>query len=331
MERPKTFAVAIATLAALLAPPGTTRAETLRWARAGDALTLDPHALNAGPTIAFLHQIYEPLLQRDMEAEIIPALATSWALTDDPSVWRFELRRDVTFHGGQSFTADDVVFSIERAKAPTSAMREVLASVVEARAVDDHTVELVTDGPTPILPANLLNLFIVDAGWAAENGTEAPQDLAAGADGFAASNANGTGAYRLVSRAVDERTVLRANEDYWGRDAFPLEVREIVFTPIQSAATRVAALLSGRIDLIQDVPVQDLDRVAGRDGLKVSSAPQNRTIFLGLNQGADDLASDDVTGRTPSPIARCARRCTSRSTGRRSGAWSCAASPSPPA
>ena len=299
--------VAAATAAALAAAAalplalaaGAASAETLRWARAGDSLTLDPHAQNEGPTHTLAHQIYEPLLQRDMSGEIIPALATDWAVTDDENVWRFDLRQGVTFHGGQDFTADDVVFSFERAKTPTSAMKELLTSIVEVRKVDDHTVEFVTDGPNPILPVNLTNLFVMDEGWTTENGSEDVQDIANGGDNFASRNANGTGAYTLESRTVDERTVLAANPDYWGVDEFPLEVTEIVYTPIQSASTRVAALLSGEVDFIQDVPVQDIGRVEQADGLKVLNAPQNRTIFFGMNTGSDDIEADDVDGKNP--------------------------------
>jgi len=292
-------AVALALLATAIGASTGLQAETLRWARAGDSLTLDPHAQNEGPTHTLAHQMYEGLLQRDMSGEIIPALATDWAVTDDPTVWRFELREGVTFHEGQDFDADDVVFSVERAMKPTSAMKELLTSVKQVRKVNDLTVEIVTTEPNPLLPANLTNLFMMDQGWTTENGSAEPQDFSNGGDNFAASNVNGTGAYRLSSRTVDERTVLNAFEDYWGKDTFPLEVTEIVYTPIQSAATRVAALLSGEVDLIQDVPVQDIGRVEGQDGLKVSNAPQNRTIFLGMEQGKADLESDDIDGENP--------------------------------
>ena len=275
-------------------------AETIRWARAGDALTLDPHAQNEGPTTTLNHQIYEPLLIRDITGEIEPALATDWSVKEgDPNVWVFNLREGVTFHGGQEFTADDVKFSIERAQSGASNYKELLNSITEVRVVDDHTVEFVTDGPNPILPANLTNLFIMDRGWAEENDAVAVQDFAAGETTFAATNANGTGPFTLVSREPDVRTVLERNPDYWGTDQFPMDVTRIEFTPIQNAATRVAALLSGEVDFIQDVPVQDLGRVAAQDGLEVKTAPQNRVIFFGLNVGADDLTSDSVEGANP--------------------------------
>jgi peptide/nickel transport system substrate-binding protein len=289
---------ALVTIAAMAA--GAASAETLRWARAGDSLTLDPHAQNEGPTHTLAHQIYEPLIIRDQTGAFEPALATDWSVNeDDPNVWTFELREGVTFHDGSDFTAEDVVFSFERAKSETSAMKELLTSITEIRAVDDNTVEFVTDGPNPILPANFTNLFIMDSGWAEANDVVAVQDIANGETTYAATNANGTGPYTLASREPDVRTVLEANPDYWGVGEFPLGYDRIEYTPIQNAATRVAALLSGEVDFIQDVPVQDLERVDGTDGLVVKSAPQNRTIFLGMNIGADDIERDDVDGANP--------------------------------
>lgn len=275
-------------------------AETIRWARVGDALTLDPHSQNEGPSHTLRHQMYEPLIIRDMSGAFQAALATEWSPSEtDPNVWTFVLREGVTFHDGAAFTAEDVVFSFERALTPTSDMKELLSSIVEVRAVDDYTVEFVTDGPNPILPSNFTNLFIMDKDWAEANDTVAVQDFEGGEITYATLNANGTGPYRLVSREPEVRTVLAINEDYWGADEFPMEVTEIIFTPIQNAATRVAALLSGEVDFIQDVPVQDLSRVAEADGLRVQTAPQNRVIFFGVNMGADDIEADDVDGANP--------------------------------
>ncbi|WGH80205.1 ABC transporter substrate-binding protein [Jannaschia ovalis] len=279
---------------------GAASAETLRWARAGDSLTLDPHAQNEGPTHTLAHQIYEPLIIRDQTGAFEPALATDWAPSaEDPNIWVFNLRQGVTFHDGAAFTAEDVVFSFERAKSETSAMKELLTSITEVRAVDDHTVEFVTDGPNPILPNNFTNLFMMDKDWAEANDVVAVQDIANGQTTFAATNANGTGPYTLVSREPDVRTVLDANPDYWGVGQFPLEVTRIEYMPIQNAATRVAALLSGEVDFIQDVPVQDLSRVADTENLVIKTAPQNRTIFFGMNSGADDIERDDVEGANP--------------------------------
>ncbi|MEO0371246.1 MAG: ABC transporter substrate-binding protein, partial [Pseudomonadota bacterium] len=189
----KTKLILAATLLATTAVAAS--AETLRWARAGDSLTLDPHAQNEGPTHTLAHQIYEPLIIRDHSGAFQAALATDWApKADDPNVWVFNLRQGVTYHDGADFTAEDVVFSINRAKSENSAMKELLTSIVEVRAVDDHTVEFVTDGPNPILPANLTNLFMMDKTWTEANAAEAVQDIAGGETTFASSNTNGTGA-----------------------------------------------------------------------------------------------------------------------------------------
>ena len=288
----------VASLLAATAMPVS--AETLRWASAGDALTLDPHSQNEGQTHTIRHQMYDALIIRDVTGAFEPSLATDWGPSaDDPNVWVFNLRQGVKFHNGNDFTAEDVVFSYNRAKTPTSDMKELLNSIVEIRAVGDHTVEMVTDGPNPILPANLTDLFIMDKDWTEENNTVDVQDFEGGEITYATTNVNGTGAYKLVSREPDVKTVMERNEDYWGRNDFPMAYSEIIHTPIQNAATRVAALLSGEINFLQDVPVQDLARVGGADGLVVKTAPQNRVIFFGMNQGADDLEADNVDGANP--------------------------------
>ncbi len=284
---------------ALTLVAGAVSADTIRWARAGDSLTLDPHAQNEGPTHTLAHQIYEPLIIRDTTGAFEAALATDWAPTDDPNVWRFNLRQGVTFHDGAAMTSEEVVFSFERAKTEDSDMKELLNSIVEVRAVDDYTIEMVTDGPNPILPNNLTNLFIMDKDWTEANNAVKVQDFEGGEDTFSARNANGTGPYKLVSREPDVRTVLERNDDYWGMGQFPMAITRIEYTPIQNAATRVAALLSGEVDFIQDVPVQDLGRVADAADLVVKTAPQNRVIFFGMNMGDADLTNDSVEGANP--------------------------------
>ncbi|WP_425046420.1 ABC transporter substrate-binding protein [Primorskyibacter sp. S87] len=283
-------------------------AETIRWARAGDALTLDPHAQNEGPTSALAHQIMEPLVMRDMTGAMVPALSTEWSPSEaNPNIWVFKLREGVTFHDGAEFDSEDVVFSLNRAMTPDSDYKELLASVKEVRATDKFTVEIETNGPNPIMPNNLTNMFMMDKSWAEANNAVKVQDYEGGEDTFAAKNANGTGPYMLVSREPDVKTVMKINDNYWGKGEFPMQVTEIVYTPIQNAATRVAALLSGEVDFIQDVPVQDLGRVAGADGLDVRTAPQNRVIFFGMNQGDADLKNDNVDGKNPLADVRVRR------------------------
>ena len=147
--------IAIGVLAGLMLP-ALASATSLRWARSGDSLTLDPHAQNEGPTHTLAHQIYEPLVVRDMDAQMQPALATEWGPSEEnPNVWVFKLREGVTFHDGAEFDSEDVVFSLNRAMTPDSDYKELLASVKEVRAPDKYTVEIETDGPNPIMPKNL--------------------------------------------------------------------------------------------------------------------------------------------------------------------------------
>ena len=274
-------------------------ARTLHWARSGDALTLDPHAQNESPTHALNHHIYEPLVLRDPTGKMTPGLAVSWKVTSDPSVWEFKLRPNVAFHNGNPFTADDVVFSLDRARQPTSDMKGLLTSIESVKTIDNLTVHVKTSAPNPLLPNNLTNTFIMDKKWAETNNAQKPQDFKNKEENYAVRHANGTGPFVLVSRQPDVKTVMRRNDKYWGIGAVPLEVTEIVYTPIKSDATRVAALLSGEVDFVQDVPVQDIERLKSTQNLRVNLGPENRTIFFGMNVGAADLKSDNVQGKNP--------------------------------
>ncbi|WP_127145148.1 ABC transporter substrate-binding protein [Pelagibacterium montanilacus] len=300
----KTFTAIAATLLASSVLVSAAQAETLRWARTSDALTLDPHSQNQGVTHTFNHHIYETLLDRDLEGNLRERLATDWYVKEgDDTVWVFELREGVTFHGGEEFTAEDVVFSIERAKSENSNMRQLHADVESVTAVDDYTVEFQMAGPSPLYPNNVTNTFIMDMGWSEENDLQSVQDFGAGEENFAVRNTNGTGPYVLTERDPDVRSVLTAYQDWWGEAS---DVTEIVYTPIADNATRVAALLSGEVDLVQDVPVQDIDRLSGTDGVKVETGPENRTIYFGYRMDDEPLTSSDVTDENPfaNPLVR---------------------------
>ena len=287
-------------IATLVATTGAADARSVKWARSGDALTLDPHAQNEGPTHNILHLMYEPLVLRDRTGRLLPTLATSWQVReDDPTVWEFKLRQGVKFHNGNPFTADDVVFSLERALQPTSDMKGLLTFIDKVSKVDDYTVHIKTKGPNPLVPSYLTNLYMMDKEWAEANNTVTVQDYKEKKDNFAVRNANGTGAYVLVSREQDVKTVFKRNEAYWGRSEFALGISEITYLTIKSDATRVAALLSGEIDLVQDVPVQDIDRLEKTPNMKVNFGPENRTIFLGMDVASPELKSSNVKGKNP--------------------------------
>ncbi len=280
-------------------------AETIRWARASDSLTLDPHSQNQGVTHNFAHHIYETLMDRDVEGNLTPRLATEWNLKEgDNTVWVFKLREGVTFHDGAEFTAEDVVFSLDRARSAKSNMRQLHADVESVTAVDDYTVEVKMRGPSPLYPNNVTNTFIMDKTWSEANNVVEVQDFGAGEDNYAVRNANGTGPYVLAEREPDVRSVLRINENHWAEET--PAVTEIIYLPIAEAATRVAALQSGEVDIVQDVPVQDIERLSATDGLKVETGPENRVIYFGYKFGDEPLASSNITDRNPfnDPLVR---------------------------
>ncbi len=294
-----------ASVVAMCAAALPASAETVRWARVSDALTLDPHSQNQGPTHTFNHHIYETLVDRDVEGALQPRLATEWYIKEgDDSVWVFELREGVTFHGGEEFTAEDVVFSLDRARSENSNMRQLHADVESVTAVDDHTVEVQMRGPSPLYPNNLTNTFIMDKGWSEEHDVVEVQNFGAGGDNYAVRNTNGTGPYILESREPDVRSVLTINENHWAEKK--PEVTEIIYLPIAEDATRIAALLSGEVDIVQDVPVQDVERLSATDGIKVETGPENRVIYFGYKMTDEPLASSDVTEGNPfaDPLVR---------------------------
>jgi len=301
MKLMKTLLAATA-LTAVVA--GGASAETLRWARASDSLTLDPHSQNQGVTHTFSHHIYETLLDRDVDGNLTPRLATEWSVKDgDPTVWVFKLREGVKFHDGADFTAEDVVFSFDRARSEGSNLKQLHADVTGLTAVDDYTVEVQMAGPSPLYPNNITNTFIMDKTWSEANDVVEVQDFAAGETNYAVLNTNGTGPYTLTSREVDVRSVMTYFDGWWGEKP---AVTEIVYLPITDSATRVAALLSGDVDVVQDVPVQDIERLSGSAGFKVETGPENRVIYFGYKFGEEPLRSSNVTDSNPfnSPLVR---------------------------
>jgi len=149
-------------LALTLASPAMAE-NVFRWASQGDAVTFDPHSANMSPTYLQLKQVYEPLVSFSAKIEKEPYLAESWSLLN-PTTWEFKLRRGVTFHDGTPFTAEDVIFSLKRAKGPGSDIKEPLKTVKEIKKIDDYTVHVITDGPNPLLPDFLTPFSILSSG-----------------------------------------------------------------------------------------------------------------------------------------------------------------------
>ncbi len=271
-------------------------AATLRVADQGDAISMDPHSLNETTQLTFDANMYEPLVGRDQDLKLIPMLATEWKQTS-PTVWVFKLRKGVKFHDGTPFTADDVIFSFKRGDDEGSDMRGYTGPVASVKKVDEHTVEITTKTPMPIFPDTITAFMVMSKKWCEANGATRPVDRRKGIENAASFRANGTGPYRLKSREPGVRTVLVRNFAYWGK--IEGNVDEVIFTPIGNDATRVAALLSGEIDFMQPVPVQDVQRLSQNPNLKVLVGPELRTIFLGMDQKRDELLFSNVKGKNP--------------------------------
>ncbi len=285
--------------AGLLTSAALVQAETVRWSRSADVTTLDPHVFNTGTNFVLMHQMYETLVNRTADGKLKPLLATEWKMLEsDPTVWEFKLRPNVKFHDGTPLTAKDVVFSLNRAKGPNAQVKSLLASVDSIKAVDDLTVHVKTKGPNLIFPNNLTNLFIMSEDWARKNNATETQDPNSKQENGATRAVNGTGAFMLASREIDSKTVMKQNPNYWGKDQVG-DVTELVYLPIKSPATRVAALLSGEVDFAQDIPAQDVARLKQDSKLRINEGPENRSIFLGLNVGAAELKSSNIKGKNP--------------------------------
>ena len=282
--------------AALALACGLTQAATLRVANQGDALSMDPHSLNESLQLSFLSNVYEPLVGRDKKLGLTPALATKWSQTS-PTVWRFELRKGVTFHDGTPLSADDVVFSFKRAAGDGSDMKGYTSSIKDVRAVGKDVVEIETTAPFPILPDVISLVFVMSKKWCEDNKAEKPVDRRKGIENAASFRANGTGPYRVKERQPSAKTVLVRNFNYW--EKIEGNVDEVVFTPIGNDASRVAAMLSGEVDVMEPVPLQDVDRLKSNPNLKVMQGPELRTIFLGMDQKRDELLSSSVKGKNP--------------------------------
>jgi peptide/nickel transport system substrate-binding protein len=283
---------------------GVASAKTLRVANQGDAQSMDPHSLNESMQLSFTGNVYEPLVARDKTLGLTPGLATNWKQTS-PTVWRFELRHNVNFHDGTPFTADDVVFSFKRAAGDGSDMRGYTNSIKEVRKLDAHTVEIETTSPFPILPDVITLVYMMSKKWCEENKAEIPVDRRKGIENAASFRSNGTGPFRLRERQPNQRTVLVRNGSYWGK--IDGNVEEVIFTPIGNDATRVAALLSGEVDVMEPVPLQDVDRIKSNAALKVMQGPELRTIFLGMDQRRDELQFSNVKGKNPFKDVRVRR------------------------
>ena len=278
-------------------------AVTLRVSNQGDVQSMDPHSLNESLQLSFTGNVYDTLVARDKKMNLEPSLATKWTQTG-PTVWRFDLRQGVKFHDGTPFTADDVIFTFKRAAGIGSDMKGYTNPIKEVRKAGDFAVDIETNTPFPILPDTLTALAVMSKKWCEDNKAEQAVDRRKGIENTASFKANGTGPFRLKERQPSVRTVIVKNFTWW--DKAEGNIDEVVFTPIGNDATRVAALLSGETDLMEPVPLQDVERLKG-SGFTVLQGPELRTIFLGMDQKRDELLYSNIKGKNPFKDVRVRR------------------------
>jgi peptide/nickel transport system substrate-binding protein len=288
--------ISAAAMAAIAAAPAV-NAKPFKWSSASDIPTLDIHSQNNALGNGVHAAVYDSLVYYNSQTFKPEAqLATSWREIS-PTQVRFNLRTGVKFSDGTPFTADDVVYSIGRAMTKTSNYAVYAQGIDRVVKVNESTVDFIMKGPNPVLLNQLTELRIMSKAWAEKNKSVEPKDIRTKDETFAHRNAMGTGMYMVKEWQPDQKLVLVRNPNYWGKN--DSNVTEIIYTPIKSEATRVAALLSGEVDFILDPSPQDLGRMRANPNLKVIDGVENRTIFFGMDQFRTELPGSNVKGKNP--------------------------------
>ncbi|MBL8515902.1 MAG: ABC transporter substrate-binding protein [Betaproteobacteria bacterium] len=239
--------------------------------------SMDPHYHNLSPNNSMMLHVFEGLIKRDENQKLVPGLATSWKAIDDLT-WEFKLRKNVRFHDGSPLTADDVAFTLKRVpnvpNSPSS-FATFTKPIVDVKIVDPHTLVFKTATPHVLLPSDLASVMIVSKLHGEKATTE---------DYNAGKACIGTGPYKYVEFIPNQRVVLKANYGYWGGEE-PWD--KLTFKILTNAAARVAALLSGDVQMIENVPTSDIAKMEKDKNLSVVSKVSNRVIYVHLNQSTE--------------------------------------------
>ena len=256
--------------------------------------SIDPHYHNLSPNNSLLRHIYEPLIWRDPNGRLVPSLATSWKALDDLT-WEVKLRRDVKFHDGSGFTADDVIATFKRVpnvpNSPSS-MATFVKPIVDIKATDPYTLILKTAAPHVLMPSDLASVYIIPKHVAETASTE---------DFNSGKAAIGTGPYKFAEYVPNSRIVLKANYGYWGGEE-PWD--KVTFKILSNPAARVAALLSGDVQLIETVPTADIAKLSTDRNFNLVDKVSNRVIYAHLYQYGDKAAAPFVTAKDGSPLGK---------------------------
>ncbi|MFK5926536.1 MAG: ABC transporter substrate-binding protein, partial [Desulfuromusa sp.] len=270
-------------LLGLLICAGAVNAKTLKIGMSSDARSMDPYFHNETATNSMLSNVFEGLTYFDKDLNVYPVLAESWKVVGE-NTWEFKLRKGVKFHNGNDFNADDVIFSIDRIKNwGKSGFKSKVNMIKSFVKVDDYTVQITTKGPYPILLRKLSYVKMLDAEYSSD------KDAA-----FLGLNPVGTGPYKFVAWRKGESLTLTANRNYWRAQPF---YSDVIFKPLTNNATRVAAALSGEVDIIDRIPVMDVERIKKSSKLNFFMKPGLRLIYLQMDQGR--LETPYVKGKNP--------------------------------
>ncbi len=287
----------VCVLAALAFGASVVQAKTFKWTSASDIPTWDIHSQNNALANGVHAAVYESLVYYNSKTfKVEPVLATAWKQVN-PTQLRFTLRKGVKFHDGSVFTADDAVFSLQRAMAKTSNFGIYAQGIDRVVKVDESTIDVFTKDPNPVLLNQMTELRMMSKAWAEKNKSVEPKDIKTKDENFAHRNAMGTGPFMLKEWQQDQKLVLTKNPGWWGKAEG--NVTEVVYTPVKNVATRMAALLSGEVDFVLDPSPQDLPRLRQESGLRVIDGIENRTIFFGMDQSRDELVGSSVKGKNP--------------------------------
>tara|TARA_R110001599_G_scaffold64023_5_gene179743 strand:+ start:56778 stop:58397 length:1620 start_codon:yes stop_codon:yes gene_type:complete len=263
-------------------------AAELKIGLAADVSSLDPHYLNVASNVAFSSHVFDALVNIDADGKLVPGLATSWHAVD-ATHWVFNLRRGVRFHDGSEFSAEDVIFSLDRPATITNSpgpFSNYTKQIVAKRIIDPYTVELTTAAPYGPLALDVSTIFMVSKKAALHASTE---------DFNSGKAMIGTGPYQFVSFRRGDKLVVKRNDHYWGEKS---AWDKVTFRIITSAAPRLAALLAGDVDVIEGVPTADVERLKTDHRFRIAQKISWRTIFWQLDQREKTpIEITDLAGR----------------------------------
>jgi len=263
--------------------------KVFRIATASDPESLDPHMQLSGSLLGYSHLVFDPLVRWSPEMTFEPRLAEKWEQIN-PTTLRFHLRKGVTFHSGNPFTAKDVAWTMNRLKKSPD-YRGLFVKFVEAKAIDDYTVDIITSEPYGLTMNLATYIFPMDSKfYSGKDAKGLPKDAIKKIGySFANDNASGTGPFKVLEREHGTKLVLGANKKYWGKRG---NVDRFEMTPIKTEATRVAAILNGDVDFITPVPVQDYNQLSKNPDVTLITMPSTRIIVLQINAGRHPALAD---------------------------------------